>query len=134
MALSWQAGHRGCNCVRRRAAPAQRRLRDAFERGERATAGAAPADDAGRRATVGLVMTAKEKLRVVVEELSESEAEGALDYIVSRRHDQLDALLDSAPVDDEPSTPEEEAAVQLAREELQRGETVSLDEIRAELA
>ena len=79
-------------------------------------------------------MTAKEKLRVVVEELSESEAEGALDYIVSRRHDQLDALLDSAPVDDEPTTPEEEAAVQLAREELQRGETVSLDEIRAELA
>ena len=79
-------------------------------------------------------MTAKEKLRVVVEELSESEAEGALDYIVSRRHDQLDALLDSAPVDDEPTTPEEEAAVQLAREELQRGETISLDEIRAELA
>ena len=85
-------------------------------------------------ATVGLVMTAKEKLRVVVEELSESEAEGALDYIASRRHDELDALLDSAPLDDEPSTPEEEAAVQLAREELARGETVSLDEIRAELA
>jgi hypothetical protein len=79
-------------------------------------------------------MTAKEKLRVVVEELSESEAEGALAYIVSRRHDELGALLDSAPVDDEPTTPEEEAAVQLAREELERGETVSLDEIRAELA
>ena len=79
-------------------------------------------------------MTAKEKLRVVVEELSESEAEGALDYIASRQHDQLGALLDSSLVDDEPSTPEEEAAVQLAREELARGETVSLDEIRAELA
>ncbi len=79
-------------------------------------------------------MTAKEKLRVVVEELSESEAEGALDYIASRRHDELGALLDSAPVDDEPSTPEEEAAVQLARDELARGETVSLDAIRAELA
>jgi hypothetical protein len=79
-------------------------------------------------------MTAKEKLRVVVEELSESEAEGALDYIASCRHDELGALLDSAPVDDEPSTPEEEAAVQLAREELARGETISLDEIRAELA
>jgi hypothetical protein len=78
-------------------------------------------------------MTAKEKLRVVVEELSETEAEGALDYIASRRHDELGALLYSAPVDDEPSTPEEEAAVQLAREELARGETVSLDEIRAEL-
>jgi hypothetical protein len=79
-------------------------------------------------------MTAKEKLRVVVEELTESEAEGALDYIASRRHDELGALLDSAPVDDEPSTPEEEAAVALAREQLARGETVSLDEIRAELA
>jgi hypothetical protein len=79
-------------------------------------------------------MTAKEKLRVVVEELSESEAEGALGYIASRRHDELGALLDSAPVDDEPSTPEEEAAVEVARQELARGETVSLDEIRAELA
>jgi hypothetical protein len=81
-----------------------------------------------------LVMTAKEKLRVVVEELSEREAEGALDYIASRRHDELGALLDSAPLDDEPSTPEEEAAVQLARDELAHGETVSLDEIRSELA
>lgn len=79
-------------------------------------------------------MTAKEKLRVVVEELSEREAESALDYFASRRHDELDGLLDSAPVDDEPSTPEEEAAVQVAREELVRGETVSLDEIRAEFA
>jgi hypothetical protein len=79
-------------------------------------------------------MTAKEKLRVVVEELSESEAEGALDYIASRRHDELGALLDSAPLDDEPSTPEEEAAVQLAREQFSRGETVSLDEFRSELA
>jgi hypothetical protein len=80
-------------------------------------------------------MTAKEKLRVVVEELSESEAESALDYIARRRHDdELGELLDSAPVDDEPSSPEEETAVQAAREELARGETVSLDEIRAEFA
>jgi len=71
---------------------------------------------------------------VVVEELSEREAENALDYIASHRHDELGDLLDSAPVDDEPSTPEEEAAVQVAREELARGETVSLDEIRAEFA
>ena len=79
-------------------------------------------------------MTAKEKLRVVVEELTESEAEGALDYIASSRQDELGALLESAPVDDEPSSAEEEAAVQLAREQLARGETVSLDEIRSELA
>lgn len=79
-------------------------------------------------------MTAKEKLRVVVEELSEGEAESALEYIASHRHGELGELLDSAPMDDEPSTPEEEAAVQAAREELARGETVSLDEIRAEFA
>jgi hypothetical protein len=79
-------------------------------------------------------MTAKEKLRVVVEELSEREAESALDYIVSRRHDDVATLLDSAPVDDEPSSLEEETAIQLAREELGRGETVSLDDIRAEFA
>jgi hypothetical protein len=79
-------------------------------------------------------MTAKEKLRVVVEGLSEGEAESALGYIASRRRGELGELLDSAPVDDEASTPEEEAAVQVAREELARGETVSLDEIRAEFA
>jgi len=95
---------------------------------------APPADEAKRRATVGLVMTAKEKLRVVVEDLSEREAEGALEYIASRRHDELGALLDGAPLDEEPSSAEEEAAVQVGREELARGETVSLDEIRAELA
>jgi hypothetical protein len=61
-------------------------------------------------------------------------AESALDYIVSRRHSELGELLDSAPVDDEPSTPEEEAAVEVARQQLARGQTVSLDEIRAELA
>ncbi len=79
-------------------------------------------------------MTAKEKLRVVVEELSEHEAESALNYIVSGRHDDVATLLDNAPVDDEPSSPEEEAAIQQAREELGRGETVSLDDIRAEFA
>ena len=36
-------------------------------------------------------------------------------------------------MNDEPSTPEEEA-VQAAREELARGETVNLDEIRSEFA
>jgi nucleoid-associated protein YejK len=67
-------------------------------------------------------MTAKERLRAAVE----------------TRHnggrDALSDLLDNAPLDDEPSTPEEEAAVTVAREQLARGETVSLDEIRSEFA
>jgi hypothetical protein len=79
-------------------------------------------------------MTAKEKLHAAVEELSETEAAETLDYI-ARRHserDPLTMLLDSAPLDDEPTTPEEEAAVQVALEAAARGETISLDELRAE--
>jgi predicted kinase len=82
-------------------------------------------------------MTAKEKLRERVEKLSEAEAADTLDYLASRQPGQRDALtvlLENAPLDDEPTTPEEEAAVQIAREELARGETVSLDEIRREFA
>jgi hypothetical protein len=41
-------------------------------------------------------------------------------------------LLENAPLDDEPVTEEEEEAVQVAREEIARGETISLEEIRAE--
>jgi hypothetical protein len=43
------------------------------------------------------------------------------------------AAFDNAPLDDEPVTPEEEAAVQQARKEIARGETISLEEFRAEL-
>ena len=45
----------------------------------------------------------------------------------------MTVLLDNAPIDDEPTTPEEEAAVQEALEAAARGETISLDELRAEL-
>lgn len=79
-------------------------------------------------------MTAKEKLHSLVDELSESEAAVALDLLVARRDDALTQFLDNAPIDDEPTTPEEEAAVQEAREEIARGETVSMDEIRAEFS
>ena len=82
-------------------------------------------------------MTAKERLRAAIAPLSESEAAEALNFIATRHNggrDALSDLLDNAPLDDEPSTPEEEAAVTVAREQLARGETVSLDEIRSEFA
>ncbi|TMK40481.1 MAG: hypothetical protein E6G56_07420 [Actinobacteria bacterium] len=82
-------------------------------------------------------MTAKEKLRATVEELSETEAEAMLDLIDSRRHGQRDALgelLEKAPPDDEPTTPEEEEGLREAREQAARGEVVSAEEIRRELA
>ena len=77
-------------------------------------------------------MTAKEQLRERVEKLSEDEAAETL-RLLDQRSDPLNVLLDSAPLDDEPVTEQEEAAVQIAREELARGETISLEELRAEL-
>ena len=77
-------------------------------------------------------MTAKEQLRERVEMLTEDEAAEAL-RLLDQRSDPLTVLLDSAPLDDEPFSEEEEAAVQIAREEIARGETVSLEELRAEL-
>ena len=77
-------------------------------------------------------MTAKEKLLQRVQSLSEDEAAETL-RLLDQRGDSLTRLLDNAPEDDEPTTPEEEALVQEARDEIARGETITLDELRAEL-
>jgi hypothetical protein len=82
-------------------------------------------------------MTAKEKLRATVEELSETEAAAALDYIASHRNCDRDALgefLESAPLDDEPTTAVEEEGLREAREQIVRGEVISAEEIRREFA
>lgn len=47
--------------------------------------------------------------------------------------DPMIAMLDAAPWDDEPSSPEEEAAVAEARTAIARGEGVGWDEAKAEL-
>lgn len=80
-------------------------------------------------------MTAKEQLRHAIDGLTEAEAADALNYLV-RRHggrDALGELLERAPLDDEPVGEDEERAVQVAREEIERGETVSLEQARGEL-
>lgn len=80
-------------------------------------------------------MTAKEKLRQAIEGLSEPEAEDTLGYIAKRRRrrDPLIELLDNAPPDDEPTTAEEEDGVREAKAEVERGETISLEQARREL-
>jgi hypothetical protein len=78
-------------------------------------------------------MPAKEQLRARIEQLTEDEAAETL-RLLDERIEPVIRLLDDAPPDDEPTTPEEETAVQLAREEIARGETVTLEELRAELA
>lgn len=80
-------------------------------------------------------MTAKEKLRAALEELSEGEAAAALDFIASRHErDALSDLLRNAPLDDEPTIAEEEPGLGEAREQIARGEVISAEEIRREFA
>lgn len=79
-------------------------------------------------------MTAKEKLRQAVEDLSELEAEDTLAYIARRRErDPVFEAFDNAPLDDEPVTEEEERALEESRAAYRRGETYTLDEIKREL-
>jgi hypothetical protein len=78
-------------------------------------------------------MTAKEQLRERIESLTEEQAADTL-RLLDRRTDPLSVLLDNAPFDDEPATPDEEAGVAEARAEIARGEVISAEEIRREFA
>lgn len=81
-------------------------------------------------------MTAKEKLRMTVDDLSEAEAQDALGFIVRRRgqRDALAELLERAPLDDELTTPDEDESAREARAGIARGEVLSADEIRRQVA
>ncbi len=76
-------------------------------------------------------MTAKEQLRERVETLTEDEAAETL-RLLDQRRDPLTHFLESAPLDDEPVTPEEEAAIAEANADIAAGRLVSMDEIVAE--
>lgn len=86
------------------------------------------------RATVRALMTAKEQLRHRVDRLSEDEAVEALRLIAAHLDgDPVLELFHNAPLDDEPVSAEEDAAVAEARAEFERGETVTLEQARREL-
>jgi len=77
-------------------------------------------------------MTAKDKLRQTVEELTELEAEQTLAFIARRRErDPVLEFFENAPTDDEPTTPEEDRSAAEAWE--QRHDSVSIDELEREL-
>jgi O6-methylguanine-DNA--protein-cysteine methyltransferase len=78
-------------------------------------------------------MTAKEQLLQRVQAFSEDEAADAL-RVLDRRVDALARLLNNAPEDDEPTSPEEDQIVQKALEAVARGEVISAEEIRREFA
>jgi len=81
-------------------------------------------------------MTAKDQLRQAVDELTDAEAAETLEYLARRRGgpDALDRLLDQAPVDDEPTSPEEEEGAREAHEQIARGNVFSAEQIKREIA
>ncbi|MHB8471212.1 MAG: hypothetical protein ACYDCH_15890 [Gaiellaceae bacterium] len=78
-------------------------------------------------------MTAKERLRNLVEDLSEEEAAAALPIVERRRIDPMLQALAAAPSDDEESTPDEDATARDALVEYERGEAISSDELKRDL-
>ena len=81
-------------------------------------------------------MTTKTALHRLVDELPDTELDAAARYLAYLRDtcDPLERLLDNAPEDDEPVTPEEEAAIAEGWEAYRRGETHAWEEVREELA
>lgn len=77
-------------------------------------------------------MTAKEKLRARVDDLTEQEAEAALDFIASRGR-SFGNWLDSRLEDDEPLTGEEREALAESDAEIAAGRTVSYEQVKQEL-
>jgi hypothetical protein len=78
-------------------------------------------------------MTTRESLHHLIDELPEcalGEAERSLSPLRTLEDDPVLRALLEAPEDDEPLTPEEEAAIEVAREDVRAGRTVSHEEAR----
>ena len=80
-----------------------------------------------------LGVTAKEKLRHLADVLTEQQAKRALVVVEREVADPLVRFLDEAPLDDEPSNPDEDAGADDAMAEYRRGESFSAEEIKREL-
>src|SRR5438874_1482730 len=76
-------------------------------------------------------LSAKEELRDIVEQLDEGLAEIWLEFL--RTGDPALRSLLLAPIDDEPTTPEENAGVDKAWADYQRGEFITAEEAKARL-
>lgn len=77
-------------------------------------------------------MTAKEKLRARVEDLSEQEAEATLDFIASHGQSFGD-WLDARPDDDEALSAEDRAAVDQSAADVAAGCSVSYEQVKQDL-
>jgi hypothetical protein len=78
-------------------------------------------------------MTTKERLHELVDELTEAEAAATLLVTERSRDDAMLQALASAPVDDEPSSPEEDSSAQAALDAYHQGEAIDADELKRDL-
>jgi hypothetical protein len=76
---------------------------------------------------------ARDDVHHLLDELPDDILPHVARQLAALRDDPLARLLLTAPLDDEPETEEERAAVQEAREAAARGEIYSLDEVEREL-
>lgn len=84
-----------------------------------------------RQVALDSATTAKELLLERVAALSEDEAAEALAVLDRLSRPPL-IDYDNVPLEDEEISPDEEAAVQAARDEIARGETIPWEQVKAE--
>lgn len=92
--------------------------------------------DVGRDAQKGGLITTKERLHCLIDDLPESilpEAERLLESLRSGQQDPILRAFLEAPLDDEPDLPEDTAGDQEAWEDLKAGRVYSLEKVRKDL-
>ena len=78
-------------------------------------------------------MTTKEALHRLIDELPENTLPGVERYLSSVRDDSMMRALLAAPLDDEPTTAEEDASAREALERYRRGDFLTAEEAKARL-
>jgi len=76
----------------------------------------------------------KADLHRLVDELPPESVDAVGRWLERVSDDPMIAVLDAAPWDDEPSTPDEETAVAEARASIARGEGIAWDRAKADLS
>ena len=94
----------------------------------RQRAGLAAEHDPGLRS---VVMATKQDLHHLIDELPDASVEPAARWL-ARAKDPMVAVLDAAPIDDEPLSDDERTAIAEARARVSRGDGVPLEDLPPE--
>jgi hypothetical protein len=78
-------------------------------------------------------VTTKEALHRLIDDLPEDALPAVERYLASVRDDPVLKALVTAPIDDEPTTPEEDASSEEAWQSYRRGQYVSNEDLRRDI-